>query len=121
MSSFQNPPDEEIRELLLRVRNIAVVGLLPRTARPSHRVAAHMQRFGYRILPARPAVDAVLGEKAYASSREVPDRIVDECLELALPALWLQLEVVNVPAAERARAAPVTAARFTVYLAHGNR
>jgi len=53
MNSFQNPPDEEIRELFLRVRTIAVVGLSPRPNRPSHRVALHMQRFGYRIIEAR--------------------------------------------------------------------
>ena len=95
MNSFQNPPDEEIRELLLRVRTIAVVGLSPRPNRPSHRVALHMQRFGYRIVPIRPAVDSVLGEKAYATLGEGPepidlvdvfrapehvDGIVEECL-----------------------------------------
>jgi hypothetical protein len=73
MGIFRNPPDEEIRKLLRRVRTIAVVGLSPRTNRPSHGVAAQMQRFGYRIIPVRPAVESVLGEKAYASLREVPD------------------------------------------------
>jgi predicted CoA-binding protein len=120
MNSFQNPPDEEIRELLLRVRTIAVVGLSPRPNRPSHRVALHMQRFGYRIVPIRPAVDSVLGEKAYATLGEVPepidlvdvfrapehvDGIVEECLALKLPAIWLQDDVVNIPAAMRAHAA----------------
>lgn len=120
MNSFQNPPDEEIRELLLRVRTIAVVGLSPRPNRPSHRVALHMQRFGYRIVPIRPAVDSVLGEKAYATLGEVPepidlvdvfrapeyvDKIVEECLTLKLPAIWLQDDVVNIPAAMRAHAA----------------
>ena len=120
MNSFQNPPDEEIRELLLRVRTIAVVGLSPRPDRPSHRVAMHMQRFGYRIIPVRPAVDSVLGEKAYATLEGVPDKIdlvdvfrapeyvdkiVEECLTLKLPVIWLQLDVVNIPAALRARAA----------------
>ena len=120
MNSFQNPPDEEIRELLLRVRTIAVVGLSPRPNRPSHRVAMHMQRFGYRIVPVRPAVDSVLGEKAYATLEGVPDKIdlvdvfrapeyvdkiVEECLTLKLPAIWLQLDVVNIPAALRARVA----------------
>jgi predicted CoA-binding protein len=119
VNSFQNPPDEEIRELLLRVRTIAVVGLSPRPNRPSHRVAMHMQRFGYRIIPVRPAVDSVLGEKAYATLDGVPDKIdlvdvfrapeyvdkiVEECLTLKLPAIWLQLDVVNIPAALRARA-----------------
>lgn len=123
MGIFQNPPDEEIRELLRRVSTIAVVGLSPRTNRPSHGVAAQMQRFGYRIIPVRPAVDAVLGEKAYASLREVPDpfdlvdvfrapeyvdQIVEECIALGAPAIWLQEGVVNIPAAERARQAGLT-------------
>jgi hypothetical protein len=123
MGIFQNPPDEEIRELLRRVRTIAVVGLSPRTNRPSHGVAAQMQRFGYRIIPVRPAVDSVLGEKAYVSLREVPDpfdlvdvfrapeyvdQIVDECIALGAPAIWLQEGVVNIPAAERARQAGLT-------------
>ena len=123
MGIFQNPPDEEIRELLRRVRTIAVVGLSPRTNRPSHGVAAQMQRFGYRIIPVRPAVDTVLGEKAYATLREVPDKfdlvdifrapeyadqIVEECIALGAPAIWLQEGVVNIPAAERARQAGLT-------------
>lgn len=123
MAEFQNPPEEEIRDLLRRVRTIAVVGLSPRPNRPSHQVSAQMQRFGYRIIPVRPAVDAVLGEKAYAFLREVPDRIdlvdvfrasghvdeiVEQCLALKLPAIWLQDGVVNVPAAARARAGGMT-------------
>ena len=123
MGIFQNPPDEEIAKLLQRVRTIAVVGLSPRTNRPSHGVAAQMQHFGYRIIPVRPAVDAVLGEKAYASLREVPDKfdvvdvfrapeyvgaIVEECITLGAPAIWLQEGVVNTAAAERARQAGMT-------------
>lgn len=123
MGIFQNSPDGEIRELLRRVRTIAVVGLSPRTNRPSHGVAAQMQRFGYRIIPVRPAVESVLGEKAYASLREVPekfdlvdvfrapeyvDQIVEECIALGAPAIWLQEGVVNIPAAERARQAGLT-------------
>jgi hypothetical protein len=123
MGIFQNPPDEDIRKLLQRVRTIAVVGLSPRTNRPSHGVAAQMQRFGYRIIPVRPAVESVLGEKAYAALREVPDpfdlvdvfrapeyvdQIVEECIALGAPAIWLQEGVVNIPAAERARQAGLT-------------
>lgn len=120
MDKFQNPPEQEIRELLSSVRTIAVVGLSPMPKRPSHRVASQMQRFGYRIIPVRPGVESVLGEKAYASLREVPgkvdlvdvfrasayvDKIVGDCLALKLPALWLQDGVVDFPAALRARAA----------------
>jgi uncharacterized protein len=123
MENFQNPSAQEIRELLVRVRTIAVVGLSPRPNRPSYKVASQLQRFGYRIIPVRPAVESVLGEKAYASLREVPDRIdmvdvfrapehvdaiVEQCLALNLPAIWLQDGIVNVPAALRAREGGMT-------------
>lgn len=123
MAAFQNPDPDAIRELLQRVRNIAVVGLSPRPNRPSHQVAAALQRFGYRIIPVRPAVNEVLGEPAYGGLHEVPeaidlvdvfrapqhvDEIVDACIALKLPALWLQDGVINEAAAQRARAAGMT-------------
>lgn len=107
----------------MRTRTIAVVGLSPKADRPSYRVASQMQRFGYRVIPVRPAVDSVLGEKAYAALHEVPEKIdlvdvfrapeyvdgiVEECLVLKLPAIWLQDGVINIPAARRARAAGMT-------------
>ncbi|HKK06946.1 MAG TPA: CoA-binding protein [Gammaproteobacteria bacterium] len=121
--SFTNPDLDTIRALLERVETIAVVGLSPKPNRPSHQVASALQSFGYRIVPVRPAVDRVLGERAFADLREVPgridlvdvfrapkyvDAIVDTCLDLELPAIWLQDGVVNVPAAERALAGGMT-------------
>lgn len=117
---FQNPAPDEIKALLSRVKNIAVAGLSPKPNRPSFVVARSLQGFGYRIIPVRPALNEVLGEKAYPSLAEVPDRIdlvdafraaehldalVDECIRLKLPALWIQEGIVNPAAAERARAA----------------
>ena len=120
--AFANPPEKQIRGLLERVRRIAVVGLSPNPARPSYGVARSLQQFGYRIVPVRPAVDEVLGEKAYPDLRSVPgpvdlvdvfrapehvDGIVDDCISLHVPALWLQEGVVNASAAERAREAGI--------------
>lgn len=122
MEKFRNPPEDEIKALLLRVRTIAVVGLSPRPDRPSHMVASNLQGFGYRIIPVRPAVNEVLGEKAYARLADVPekidlvdvfrapqhvDAIVDDCIALGIKAIWLQDGVVNEAAALRARAAGV--------------
>jgi len=122
MEIFHNPPEAEIRELLGRTHVIAVVGLSPKPHRPSHQVASRMRQFGYRIIPVRPAVDSVLNETAYASLRAVPERIdlvdvfrapqhvdeiVDQCIELRLPAIWLQDGVVNPQAARRARDAGI--------------
>lgn len=118
-----NPDSGQIRQLLREVKTIAVVGLSPKPVRPSHRVARAMQGFGYRIVPVRPAVDEILGERVYASLADIPfkvdlvdvfrapehvDEIVDDCLRLGLARLWLQDGVVAEAAAARARAAGMT-------------
>lgn len=123
MEKFQNPSEEEIKSLLKRVQVIAVVGLSPQPSRPSYRVASNLQRVGYRIIPVRPAVETVLGEKAYARLAEIRekvdmvdvfrapeyvDAIVEECIVLGIKAIWLQDGVVNEPAALRAQAAGMT-------------
>jgi predicted CoA-binding protein len=116
--TFANPDDATLRALLDRVRTIAVVGLSPQPARPSYRVAQAMQRYGYRIVPVRPLVDQVLGEKAYASLADIPfavdlvdvfrapehlPAIVEQCLALHLPAIWIQEGIVHEGAARRAQ------------------
>ena len=64
-----------IPELLRTARVIAVVGLSSDEMRPSHGVAAYMQRAGYRIIPVNPNETEVLGEKAYARLEDVPEKI----------------------------------------------
>lgn len=120
---FTNPSPDQIRSLLQAVKTIAVVGLSPRAERPSYRVSRAMQGFGYRIVPVRPAVTEVLGEKAYARLSDIPfpvdlvdvfrnadevGPIVDECIALGVKRLWLQDGVVNEEAARKARAAGIT-------------
>jgi len=121
--SFANPSAEDICKLLREVHTIAVVGLSPNTARPSFHVAQALQSFGYRIIPVRPLVTEVLGEKAYPdleSLPEVPDivdvfrapehvpAIVESCIKLGIKNLWLQDGVVHEEAALRARQAGIT-------------
>lgn len=60
-------PTVDLDQLLARLTTIAVVGLSPRTDRPSHQVAAGLQGLGLAIRPVHPAVDAILGEAAVAS------------------------------------------------------
>ncbi|WP_127475079.1 CoA-binding protein [Sulfurivermis fontis] len=121
-TSFENPSREEICRRLRQIRTVAVVGLSPRSDRPSYVVAQALQRFGCRIVPVRPAVDSILGEPACADLQALPgpvdlvdvfrapeyvDEIVDACIALNVPALWLQEGVVNAAAAQRARAAGI--------------
>lgn len=118
--SFQNPSSEQMKALLTRAHSIAVVGLSPKPNRPSYHVAQAMQGFGFRIIPVRPLLASVLGEQVYTSLTEVSepidlvnvfraaehlDSLVDECIRLKLPALWIQEGIVNESAAQRARAA----------------
>jgi hypothetical protein len=124
---FSNPSPQAIGDLLRRTRTVAVVGLSPNSSRPSHGVARAMQRFGWRIVPVRPAVDQVLGETAYASLGDIPEdvrrqidlvdlfisadrvgRFVDEAIALGLPAVWMQDGVIDEAAALRAQAAGLT-------------
>jgi len=105
--------------ILASARTIAVVGLSPDPRRPSHGVARYLQRVGYRIIPVNPNVDAVLGERAYPSLRQIPEPvdvvevfrrsefvgpIVDDAIAIKASAVWLQDGVVDEAAAERARA-----------------
>jgi predicted CoA-binding protein len=116
--------DPQIKELLTRAKTIAVVGLTDNPLRPSHGVSAYMQEHGYRIVPVNPRISEALGEKAYASLRDIPaevkidlvdvfrrpevvPEIVDEALALKVPAIWLQETVIHEEAAEKARKAGV--------------
>ncbi len=120
MASSSQP--DPILDLLKRSKNIAVVGLSNSPLRPSHGVAAYMQTHGYRIIPVNPNIGSALGEKAYASLLEVPenidivnifrrpefvDEIVDQAIQLKVPAIWMQEEIVNEAAAEKARKAGI--------------
>jgi len=113
---------EGIRQILADAHTIAVVGLSADPARDSHRVAAYLQREGYWIIPVNPAIPATLGEKAYASLREVPVHvdivnvfrrpeaipgIIEDAVAVRAGAIWLQLGLVDHAAAGRARDAGI--------------
>jgi predicted CoA-binding protein len=115
-----NATTDEVRQILKRAKVIAVVGLSDKPDRDSHRVAAYLQQQGYRIIPVNPALTEVLGEKAYPTLREVPEKIdvvdvfrkadavpaiVEDAIAVGAKAVWLQDGIVHNAAAERARAA----------------
>src|SRR5271163_4059455 len=116
MASF--PQADPVAELLRNAKTIAVVGLSDNPLRPSYGVTAYMQDQGYRIIPVNPQIESCLGEKAYASLLEVPEKIdivnifrrpefveeiVDEAIQLKVPAIWMQEDVIHEKAAEKAR------------------
>jgi predicted CoA-binding protein len=118
-SSVKSDP---IHQVLQQAKTIAVVGLSDNPLRPSHGVAAYLQSQGYRIIPVNPHIREALGEKAYASLLEVPEKIdivdvfrrpefveevVDQAIQLKIPAVWMQEEVIHERAAEKARKAGI--------------
>jgi predicted CoA-binding protein len=113
---------DPVTELLKSAKTIAVVGLSNNVLRPSHGVASYMQSQGYRIIPVNPRIEFSLDEKAFTSLREVPEKIdivnifrrpefveeiVDQAIELKVPAIWMQEGVIHEKAAEKARQAGI--------------
>lgn len=116
------PQSDPIADVLRRSKTIAVVGLSCNRLRPSHGVSAYMQSHGYRIIPVNPNIAECLGEKAYASLLDVPEKIdivnifrrsefvgeiVDRAIELRVPAIWMQEDVIDEKGAEKARRAGI--------------
>jgi predicted CoA-binding protein len=113
---------DPITDILRRAKTIAVVGLSDSPLRPSHGVAAYLQTQGYRIIPVNPQIQTSLGEKAYPSLLDVPEKIdivdifrrpefvedvVDQAIQLKIPTVWMQEEIVHEKAAQKARQAGI--------------
>ena len=125
---FDNPAKSEIDAFLRRIRTVAILGLSETPGRPSHNVAKALQKFGLHIVPVNPSATEILGERAWpdldaaiagAGPVDVVDvfrrpehvaAIVEDCIRLKVPALWLQDGVIDESAAQKARDAGI----FTV-------
>jgi uncharacterized protein len=126
---FMNPSSDRIDELLRGARTIAIVGLSSNPQRPSHEVASKLREFGYRIIPVNPTLTHWEGLQAVPDLDHLRDvlapnervdivdvfrqpqhvaAIVEDCIRLKLPAIWLQLGVIDERAAERAGEAGLT-------------
>jgi predicted CoA-binding protein len=122
-------PDALIRDVLARVKTVAMVGASSNWNRPSYFVMKYLQTKGYRVIPVNPrdAGQEILGETVHGTLTDIPDRfdmvdifrnseaagaIVDEAIALApekgISVIWMQLTVRNDEAAARAEAAGLT-------------
>ena len=113
-----------IRDLLSSTRTIAVFGYSARPDRPSNSVSRTLRAHGYRVIPINPALSGAVieGERSYERLVDVPkdanvgfvdvfrrgeylDAVVDDTIAAGLGAIWFQLDLGNVAAAERAQRA----------------
>src|SRR5215475_12030313 len=116
--------DAKIRRILSSVRTIAMVGASSNWNRPSYFVMKYLQNKGYRVIPVNPgtAGQEQLGERIYASLRDIPDKIdmvdvfrasdqvdpiVDDAIAIGATVVWMQLGIRNDEAATRAEAAGI--------------
>jgi uncharacterized protein len=112
--------DAETIERVLRHQVWAVVGLSSNQRRPAYGVARFLQSHGKRVVPVNPAGEAVHGEPGYRSLADIPFPVdvvdlfrrssevgvhVDEAVKVGAKAVWLQLDVIDEAAADRAAAA----------------
>jgi uncharacterized protein len=114
--------DADIKALLESTKMIALVGASNRPARDSNEVMAYLQRFGYRVIPVNPGLagSMIHGEPVVGSLAEIGEaidlvdifrnsdaagQVVDEAIAAGAKAVWMQLGVINAPAAARAEAA----------------
>jgi len=122
-----NPERATLSAILRASRVIAVVGLSPRSSRPSHEVVAYLQDAGYRILPVRPGGETILGETSHPDLRsaaaaagpidivnifrrsEAVPGLLDDLLMLHPRLVWMQVGVAHegVRAALEAAGIPV--------------
>lgn len=110
--------------LLASARTIAVVGYSTKPDRPSNSVSRYLRAQGYRIVPVNPQLrgQPVEGEPSYDRLVDIPsdmrvdlvdvfrrgellDDVVDDAIAARVPAIWFQLSLGNVGAAERAERA----------------
>jgi hypothetical protein len=116
--------DDDIRWALTETSTWAVVGCSPDPSRDSHRIAALLQRRGFRVIPVNPAASEILGVRCFASLAEIGEPVdvvdvfrrsaaagahVDEAIAIGARGVWLQLGVIDEEAVGRARAAGMRA------------
>jgi predicted CoA-binding protein len=117
---YTAPSDTQIKSLLAESTTIAVVGMSPKSERPSNSVAEYLMAQGYRVIPVNPGHGEILGLTCYPNLDAIPESIdiidifrkssevgpvVDQAVEIGVRAVWMQLGIINEQAAGRALSA----------------
>jgi len=116
--------DDSTIDEVLQMKTWAIVGLGNNPERAAFGVSKLLQDKGHRIVPVYPRAEVVHGETGYKTLRDIPfpidvvdcfvnskmvGGIVDEAIEIGAKAVWLQLEVIDEAAIERAEKAGLLA------------
>jgi uncharacterized protein len=108
LARYQDPLT--IQEVLLSAKTVAIVGLSGNPHRASNFVGFYLQRHGYRVVPVNPRESEILGERSFASLRDVPiavdivnvfrapaalPAIAKDAVAIGARCLWCQFTVIN--------------------------
>jgi predicted CoA-binding protein len=111
---------EAVRTILNGTRRVAIVGLSTDHQKASYFVGSYLKSAGWEVIPVNPKADTILGLKAYPDLKSIPGAvdlvdifrpaadvgpIVDDAIAIGAKAVWQQLRIVNLEAAEKARQA----------------
>jgi len=117
---MSNDFEQVIRNILISTNTIASVGLSSNPEKPSYGVVSYLHGQGYKIIPVNPTASEIMGEKAYPSLSDIPDKVdvvqifrkpedvppvVDEAIKIGAKVVWMQEGIVNQEAAQKAREA----------------
>jgi predicted CoA-binding protein len=112
--------DAGLRRILENHKVIAMVGLSQKEDRPSNIVARYLMARGYTVIPVNPGQDEILGQRCYASLKDIPVKVdmvdvfrksadvppfADDAIAMGAKSLWLQIGIINEAVAEKAAAA----------------
>ena len=119
--SWTAPSNSEVKELLGRSKNVAIVGISDKEDRASYQVARWLQTHShFTLFFVNPVIDEVLGQKTYASLADISEQIdivdvfrksedcpavLDAAIAVGARSIWLQLGISNSDVAERGAAA----------------
>ena len=107
-----NPIDQ-----LLALKTWAVVGLSNNSERAAYRVSKLLIEKGHQVIPVHPKAETVHGQKGYAKLSDIPfavdvvdifvnselaGEVVDSAIAIKAKGVWLQLDVIDEAAVDRA-------------------
>ena len=120
---IQLPPANLLGRIFAETRTIAVVGLSPKSGRPSNQVARYLLEAGFTVIPVNPGQEEILGQPCYPDLRAIGrpvdlvdifrradqvEPIVRDAIEIGARVVWMQQGIVNERAAALAEQAGLT-------------
>jgi predicted CoA-binding protein len=117
---MSNEQGQKIKDILVSANTVASVGVSSNSQKESYGVVSYLHEQGYKIIPVNPTAAEIMGEKAYPSLSDIPDKVdvvqifrkpedvppvVDEAIKIGAKVVWMQEGIVNEEAAKKAEEA----------------